>query len=286
MSQNRRKFLQTTGLLAAGSMLAGNELFAETQGKKLKHFGIQLWTLRDVIAKEPKATLKDLASYGYTQIESFEGAQGIFWGMDHKDFKKYMDDLGMTIISSHCDIDKNFEKKAEAAGSIGMKYLVCPWKGPQKSIDDFKRIADDFNTKGEICKKNGLRFAYHNHGYSFKELNGQMPQDVMMQNTDPNLVDFEMDIYWVVTGGADPIQYLQKYSDRFRLCHVKDRMKDAKSDDASCVVGEGSIDFKSILKVAKKNGVRYFIIEQERYDNTTPMKAAEADAKYMKMLMI
>ena len=286
MPQNRRKFLQTTGLLAAGSLLAGNELFAETQGKKLKHFGIQLWTLRDVIAAAPKATLKDLASYGYTQIESFEGAQGIFWGIDHKDFKKYMVDMCMTIISSHCDIDKNFEKKAEAAGSIGMKYLICPWKGPQKSIDDFKRIADDFNKKGEICKKNGLRFAYHNHGYSFKELNGQMPQDVMMQNTDPNLVDFEMDIYWVVTGGADPIKYLQKYGDRFRLCHVKDRMKDAKSDDASCVVGEGSIDFKSILKVAKKNGVRYFIIEQERYDNTTPMKAAEADAKYMKTLMI
>jgi hypothetical protein len=103
----------------------------------------------------------------------------------------------MKMISSHCNINNKFEEKAADAASIGMKYLICPYLGPQKTIDDFKKAADNFNAKGEICKKNGLRFAYHNHGYSFQALDGQMPQDVMMQNTDPSLVDFEMDMYWV-----------------------------------------------------------------------------------------
>jgi sugar phosphate isomerase/epimerase len=99
-------------------------------------------------------------------------------------------------------MNKDFEQKAAQAGEIGMKYLICPFLGPQKSMDDFKRFADQFNKSGEICKKNGLRFAYHNHGYSFQPLDGQLPQDVMMTSTDASLVDYEMDIYWVVTAGS------------------------------------------------------------------------------------
>jgi sugar phosphate isomerase/epimerase len=167
-----------------------------------------------------------------------------------------------------------------------MKYLMCPYKGPQKSIDDFKKFADEFNQKGEICKKNGIRFAYHNHDYSFKPIGGQMPQDVMMQNTDPALVDFEMDIYWVVTAQEDPEAWLKKYPNRFRACHVKDRIKNATEHDASCILGEGSINFPKILKTARANGAEYYIVEHERWDNTTPLKAAEADAAYMKKLKI
>jgi sugar phosphate isomerase/epimerase len=284
MSVSRRRFLQTTGLLTAAGLLNRNDLFA--RNSKLKDYGIQLWSVKNALAKDPKNVLRQLASFGYTQVESFEGDKGIFWGMTPADFKKYMDDLGMKIISSHCDIEKNFEQKAADAASIGMKYLICPYKGPQKSIDDFKKIADEFNQKGEICKKNGIRFAYHNHDYSFKAVEGQIPEDVMLAATNPATVDFEMDIYWVVTAGADPVAYMKKYKSRFRLGHVKDRIKNATETDASCTLGEGSIDYPSILKQAKAYGMEYFIVEQERYDNTTEMDSAKADAKYMSMLSI
>ena len=126
-----------------------------------------------------------------------------------------------------------------------MKYLITPWVGPQKTLDDYKKRSDEFNKAGEICKKAGIRFAYHNHWYSFTQQDGQFPQDIFMANTDPSLVDFEMDIYWVVTAGQDPEAWLKKYPNRFRLCHVKDRKKDApaKEQDASCDLGAGSIDF-------------------------------------------
>jgi sugar phosphate isomerase/epimerase len=291
MTINRRDFLLTGGLLASVAALASTGCKTSKAGSgsgKSAPFGIQLYSVRDDIPKDPKGVLKNLASYGYNQVESFEGAQGIFWGMTNKEFKAYMDSLGMTIISSHCNINKDFDKKAAEAAEIGMKYLICPFIGPRKTIDESKKIAEQFNAAGEICKKNGIRFAYHNHGYSFQPVEGQLPQDVMMQNTDAALVDYEMDIYWVVTAGADPEEWMKKYPNRFKLCHVKDRGKqfDAKQADASVDLGTGSIDFPRILKTAKATGMQYHIVEQERYDNTTPMKSAEVDAAYMKKLVI
>ena len=285
----RNEFLKLSGGLALGG-LTSKSGFASFAGEaaKLKSFGIQLWSVRDDLAKDPKGVLKQLASYGYKQIESFEGAKGIFWGMSNTEFKAEMDKLGMKIISSHCDINKDFEKKAAEAAAIGMKYLICPYKGPQKEIDAFKKFADEFNQKGEICKKNGIRFAYHNHDYSFATMNGEMGQDVMMKNTDASLVDFELDMYWVVAAGQDIETWLKKYPKRFRLCHVKDRKKNAPltEKDASVVLGTGSIDYPKILKTAKKLGMEYYIVEQEKWEGTTPMQAAQADAMYMKTLSI
>lgn len=283
MVQNRRDFLKMAGF-AAGALLPATKLLAGSKGTK--PFGIQLYSIKEDIAKEPKEVLKQLASYGYKQIESFEGSQGIFWGMGPKEFGKYVNDLGMKIISAHCDIEKDFERKAADAASIGMKYLLCPWKGPQKSIDAFKKFADEFNKCGEICKKNGIRFGYHNHDYSFKTIDGQLPQDVMMANTDPALVDFEMDMYWVVTAGMDPIAYMQKHKNRFRLCHIKDRVKNAHDQFDSCVLGTGSIDYPSIVKKAKALGMQYFIVEQEKFDQGTPMECAQKNAVYMKTLSL
>jgi sugar phosphate isomerase/epimerase len=288
---NRRNFLKATGTLASGLLISSRSAFSmdEFSGNAaIKNFGLQLWSVRDDLAKDPKGVLKQVASFGYKQIESFEGKQGIFWGMTNKEFKKYMDQLGMTIISSHCDINNNFETKAAQAGEIGMKYLICPAIGAQKTVDDYKKAAEKFNACGEICKKHGLRFAYHNHGYSFTQFEGIMPQDIMMQNTHPNLVDFQMDIYWVVTAGQDPIAWLNKYPGRFKLCHVKDRKKNAgpKETDASVDLGTGSIDFPKILKVASSKGVQYYIVEQEHWDNSTPLKSAQVDAAYMKKLKI
>ena len=285
----RKEFLKMSSGFALAS-IASNSVLAslaqENEFKKIKKFGLQLWTLRDDLPKDPKGVLKQVAGFGYKQIESFEGANGMFWGMTNKEFKSYMDELGMKIVASHCGIDKDFEKKAAEAGEIGMKYLICPWKGPQKSIDDFKKFADEFNKKGEICKQNGLRFAYHNHDYSFVNMSGETGQDVMMKGTDANLVDFELDMYWVATAGHDIEAWLKKYPNRFRLCHVKDRAKNSKESQASVVLGTGSIDYAKVLKTARKTGMEYFIVEQERYDGTTPLKAVEADANYMKGLRI
>lgn len=285
---NRRSFLKATGTLASG-LLIGRSAFSmndfETNGGSIKKFGLQLYSLRSDLPKDPKGVLKQVAAFGYKQIESYEGKDGMFWGMSNKEFKKYMDELGMTIVSSHCNINSDFETKAAQAGEIGMKYLICPsLGGANKSIDDFKRAVDKFNACGDICKKNGLRFAYHNHGYSFESMEGQLPQDILMQGTNKDTVDFEMDIYWVVTAGADPIAWFNKYPGRWKLCHVKDRRKGAepKDHDASVDLGTGSIDFKKILKAGKSKGLEYYIVEQERYDNTTPLKAAEVDASYLK----
>ncbi len=292
MNYKRRKLIQIGGSIAAGLAIAplGNSLLFDeqwlNQPKKQNVFGLQLYSLRDDLPKDPKGILKQVASFGYKQIEGYEGPQGLFWGMSNTDFKKYMDDLGMEYITSHCNIDKDFERKAAEAGAIGMKYLICPSRGSYKTVDDFKKVADDFNKKGDICKKNGIRFAYHNHEYSFKEVDGQFPQDIMMMNTDPSLVDYEMDIYWVVTGNQDPITWLNKYPDRFILGHVKDRIKGATERGASCILGTGSIDFPKIIKVAKEKGMKYFIVEHERYDNSTPLKCVQADAEYMKKLKV
>jgi sugar phosphate isomerase/epimerase len=295
MSYKRREFLKLTSALASGLALTtvAGKLAGCTSANKIsaapQPFGIQLYTLREDLPKDPKGVLKQLASFGYKQIESYEGDErGMFWGMKNTEFKSYMDDLGMKIISSHTDINKDFERKAAEAGAIGMNYLICPYLGPQKSLDDYKKAADKFNERGEICKKNGLKFAYHNHDYSFQQLDGQFPQDVMMAATDKDLVDYEMDMYWVVIAGQDPVQWMNKYPNRFRLAHVKDRSKTLPETEkfASTTIGLGNINYPAILSAGKKQGLQYLIVEQERYDGTTPMEAAKANADYMKNLKL
>ena len=286
MDYKRREFIKIGGNLAAGLMLApvAKNFMYNDSDDKLKEFGIQLWTVKKALAEDPKGVLKQLSADGYKLIESFQGNKGIFWGMSNTEFKKYMDELGMTIISSHCNTGQDFEMRANEAAAIGMKYLLNPFVPVQKTVDDYKKIADQFNKNGEICKKAGIRFGYHNHNHDFKMIDNQVPMDIYLQNTDPALVDFEMDIYWVITASQDPEAWLKKYKGRFRLCHIKDRTKGATVDDASCILGQGSIDFPKILKTAKKLGMQYYIVEQEKYDNTTEMDAAKADAEYLKKI--
>lgn len=300
MQHPRRKFLQMAGLAASGSLLwphwacqsqsqteataAPAAAMPSGEAGNLTTFGIQLYTLRDVLPRDPRGVLQQLAAFGYPQIESYEGKKGMFWGMTPRDFKAFIGDLGMTMIASHCNIQEGFARKAAEAAEAGAAYLVCPWVGPQPTLDAFKRLAEQFNECGAICAEHGLRFAYHNHAYSFEPLEGVLPQDLMMAETDPETVDFEMDIYWVVTAGADPVAWFEKYPNRFRLCHVKDRLADAPAGeaDASCVLGTGAIDYPPILKAAEAQGMKHFILEQERYDNTTPLESAKAGAAYLK----
>ena len=291
----RRNFLKTAAagiaLTAISGKILGQDSSAFFEDESVKEFGLQLYTLRDVLPADPKGILKQVADMGYKQIESYEGKTGMFWGMTNTEFKKYMDDLGMAIVSSHCDINKDFEKKADEAAAIGMKYLICPSLTDEikMTADDYKKAADVFNQRGKVCKVRGLRFAYHNHDQAFaKRPSDFIAEEVLLQNTDASLVDLEMDIYWVVTGGQDPIEWLKKYPNRFRLCHLKDRKKNAplSEREVSVNLGTGGIDFKKILKAAKQNGMKYYIVEQEKYEGSTPIEASKADADYLKKLKI
>ncbi len=285
MSNSRRSFLRGAALTTlAMSMPFKNELMA--MASKSNAFGLQLWSVKQALAKDPLAVLKQLSDNGYKKIESFEGAKGMFWGMKNTEFKKVMDDLGMNMVSSHCNDTGDlvsFERKAAAAGEIGLKYLICAFKGPQKSLDNFKKFTDEFNACGEIAKKHGLRFAYHNHDYSFKAMEGIVPQDLMMDGTNPDLVDFEMDMYWTVAAGVDPIAYMDKHPNRFKLVHVKDLTKTATGHE-SCVIGKGTIDYKSLLSKVAKHGVQHMIVEQEAYTGTNELDAARDNAAYLKTL--
>ena len=168
----RRDFVLKTSIITT-SMVTPFALNACTTNYSIKKniFGIQLYSLRDEMTKDPKGTLEKLASYGYKYIEGYEGKFGLFWGMTNIEFKKYLDDLGMKMISSHCgntDNLESFNKKSAEAGEIGMEYLICPSLGGGKKIDAFKRHAERFNKCGQIAKNNGTKFAYHNHAYSFE----------------------------------------------------------------------------------------------------------------------
>jgi sugar phosphate isomerase/epimerase len=289
MKQPRREFLKVTGGLAIGAALAplaGKWTMDEETSGRIKTFGLQLYTIRDIFEKDPKGALKQISTFGYKQIEGYERAPGIFWGMKNTEFKKYVDGLGMNFISSHCNIEKDFERKADEAAAADMKYLIYNWPYSQQNMDEYKKKAALFNKCGENCKKAGIRFAYHNYESSFQLVDEVYPHDVLMKETDSALVDHQMDIYWVITAGQDPETWLRKYPNRFRLCHIKDRVKGTTKREDTCDLGTGSIDFPRILKTAKMNGMQYYIAEQEHYPNSTPLKSAAADAGYMKKLKI
>lgn len=315
MKLDRRNFIKKIGvsaslpfvytqLLGCDSSKAENEKIITEEGI-FENYGIQLWTVKEDMAKDPKATLKALAEYGYKQIESFEGDKGIFWGMTPAEFKTLTQDLGLTMVSSHCnpmfttDISTTDEFKtlAEGAAVVGLKYLINPFPGPITTKDEWQKVAEGLNRQGEICKQFGLKAAYHNHHFEFIKLaDGTIPEKLLLDNTEKDLVDFELDLYWVVKAGQDPMKWLSDYEGRFKLCHVKDLHKKERIDEilstekqedpfwpvgTSCKLGDGQIDFANLLKYAKTKGMEYYITEQERYDNSTAMDDAKSNALYM-----
>lgn len=276
-----------SGLLAGGVAIGTLPFLhgcSTAQSPNQTDFGLQLYTLRDVIAEDPQATLRQVADFGYTQIESYEGPMGMWWNMGNTGFKILLDELGMTAISSHANVFEEFERKANEAAEIGLTFIVCPWIGPQDTLDGYREVADQFNEIGEIASDVGLRFAYHNHAYSFEEQEGQIPQDVLMENTDPDLVEYQMDIYWVVAAGHDPAEWMQKYPGRFTSGHVKDIS--SGDEPESTILGTGSIDYTSLLPVAVEHGMEAFIVEQEAYTGTTPVDAIRENAEFMRTLGI
>ncbi len=276
---SRRNFLINITLISG--VLASTTLEAKKEPAKSKKMavGIQLYTLRDVIGKDLSGTLQNVSKIGYKNVEAY-GFDGNFFSTPAKDFRKMCADLGMVISSTHTGITaENAMMYTEKAAEAGLEYLVLPsFMGrPEKSLDDFKKVAAEMNKIGEITKKAGIQFGYHNHNFEFRPMEGKLPYDVLLAETDPGLVTFEMDIFWVVKGGQDPIQYFEKHPGRFKLWHIKDMGNDGET----CIVGNGRIKFADLLKHSKKAGLKQIVYEQEQYSEGTPMFCAEQSFKYI-----
>jgi len=275
----RRNFLKNitlmSGVLATSSLKAGSFTGAD---KKMK-IGIQLWTLRSVVDSDLSGTLSSLSKFGFNSLEPY-GFDGSFYGHSAKDFRKMCNDLGMDITSTHCGINiENAQLYTEKAAEAGLEYLVLPSFGgrPEKTLDDFKKAADEMNLIGEITKKAGITFGYHNHNFEFRAIEGKLPYDILLAETDPDLVTFQMDIFWVMKGGQKPEQYFDKHPGRFQLWHIKDM----GNDGDSCIIGNGRIKFPDLLKQSGKAGLKRIIYEQEQYSEGTPLYCAEQSYKYI-----
>ena len=301
MTYNRRLFLKSAGAATAGALVfsisscggskdkssestdsTGLATTGVTGTPSIPDFGLQLYSVRDIIVADPKGVLKQIADLGYKKVESYGGDKGFLWGMKPKEFKDYMNELGMTTVSTHADTTKDLEKAAAEAVEAGISYILQPYIGPQKSLDEWKKRAEEFNKRGEICQKAGIKFGYHNHDYSFKELDGKLPQEILLDNTDKALVHFELDLMWIVAAGQDPVAHLKKYAGRYDLCHIKDLV--SKPEPHSVDLGKGEIDFASLLKVGAETGITQFIVEQEEYPGPV-LTSIGNDAEYMKKLV-
>lgn len=253
----RRDFLKTSSVLAATSFLPYSPTIAEPK----KSIGVQLYTVRKEINKDLVGTLKKIADIGYTSLETAGYRDGKFYGKSPKEFKKIANDLGMKVISSHNGIRPELiDKVVDDNVSLGVDYTVLPYLGntQRKTLDDYKKLAEIFNTYGEVCKKAGIKFAYHNHAFEFDVMDGKIPFDVLLEGTDPDLVKFELDLYWVKKAGKDPINYFNKYPGRFTMWHIKDM--DPTSGKYT-EVGSGNINFKEIFNQTSKSGMQFFFVE-------------------------
>lgn len=278
----RREFIQTTALTAAGVFslpILSNA--AKIKGK----LGLQLYTLRDSIPNDPKGVLKKVADHGYKEIETYSYRDGKIFGMDFTDFGNYVKDLGMQVCSGHYGLDQatgdSWDEAIADAKEVGQGYMVVPYlaETDRKTIDDYKKVCDQLNKAGEACRKQGMRFGYHNHAFEFDKIDGQTPFDVMLAELDPEYVGIEMDIYWVVRAGADPIQYFDRHPGRFEQWHVKDM--DKQNQDENANIGTGSIDYAPLFAQARKAGMKHWYVEQESYPGE-PIDSVGASAEFLK----
>lgn len=314
--QNRRNFIKTAATLSAAALTPA---WVFEEAGKISKIGIQLFSLPKLLEKDFAGAVKMLAGMGYKELELFGpytfsapaaqaswkavtpmlGFSGSgYFGKTIQEVKSILKDNGLTTPSAHTDLETllhHMDKLGEAANVLGHKYVVLPAipEDRRKTMDDYKRIADDFNTIGENARKVGLKFAYHNHGYGLQPVNGQIPFEYLVEQTDPKLVFLEMDIFWTAAGGADPIAYLKKYPNRYRLMHLKDmREKKRFSGDGSnaaqwvelfplmTTAGDGVLDLKNILTTAKSVGVKHFLVEQDMVAN--PETALKRSIDFLK----
>ncbi|WP_460693417.1 sugar phosphate isomerase/epimerase family protein [Mucilaginibacter puniceus] len=280
----RRSFIKTSAMLSAG-LLAAPHLFARDK----KYIGLQLYTVRNAMDADPVAALAKVAQIGYNSVEgaTYTGTQK-FYGMDAVAFAKQLKQNGLIMPSSHYRLGEektngadtqgtilhNWDKAIDDAATVGIKYMVCAYlSNPERgNLDKYKKLADQFNIAAEKCKKAGIQFAYHNHDFEFVQQDGKYPYEILLNNTDKNLVKMEMDIYWMVKASQDPIALINQHPGRFPLWHVKDMAK--TPNQTFTEVGNGIIDFKKIFAQSEKSGLDYFFVEQDStpgnpYDSIT-----------------
>ena len=273
----RRNFVRQSALVVAAIPLINNELFASPRPSKKT--GLALYTIRDEMSKDPIATLARAAEIGYNWVELADYRDRKFYGFQPKEFGKLVRKSGMVPLSTHCQVrPENEDQTIEDTAEAGIKYLILPslpgeW---MDSVDSFRRNAEYFNKVGEKCRKSGLKFGFHNHQAEFKEINGTVPYDILLEGTDPKLVIFEIDLAWITAAGKDPLAYFSKYPGRFEVWHMKD-LSPEKND---ATLGEGIIDFKPILAKAKTAGMRYWFLEQDTCRTHTPMESIEISRNY------
>lgn len=275
---NRREFIKTGACATAAGMMLPSFSFKKT--KKMAP-GIQVYSVRNQIKEDFAGSMKKLADIGYKQIEGYGlNLDGKFLGkISPEYYKKTINDLGMKMIATHCGYFSNEDasKMIDASKAAGLEYLVIPFTpgNIRKDIDGWKAVAENFNKIGEQCNAAGIKFGYHNHAFEFEKLDGQIPQEVLISETDADKVIFEADLFWTVKGNYDPIALINKFPGRIKLFHVKDMSNDGEP----ATVGQGKIDFKSIFEAGKKAGLDHYFIEDERTDD--PFTNVKADHDYI-----
>lgn len=285
---SRRRFIRSaalaTGAFALAPLACSRSSEGSSAGRSLDHTAIQLYTLRDLMPGDPMGVLSRLAAFGYTHIESYAGPDGICWGMEPADFRNRLAELGLTPLSTHADLQQDPRQVMGQAAEAGFQSVIVPWIGPQESLEDYRRWADRFNQLGAMAAESGLRFAYHNHDYSFREVDGVLPHTLLLEATDPALVEMEMDVYWVAAAGQDPVEWIERHPGRFTHFHIKDLRDTEDGGFESCTLGTGRLDFAPVLQAARANGGRWFIVEQEAYTGTDPMASSRDNAAFMATL--
>lgn len=269
---NRKEFIQTTALAAAAAAFPA---FTLSPARK---FGLQLYSLRDVINQDVPGTVARLGKWGYQELEAYGYNDGKLFGMTPKAFSQLAKDNGMRVVSGHYlygkaefmkpmkgTIVNGWEKAVADAKEAGQTYMVVAWlhESERTSMDSYRAIADDLNRAGEVCRKYGIRLGYHNHDFEFEALEGLTPYDMLLKRCDPKLIAFEMDLFWVVYAGHNPITYFANHPGRFEQWHIKDMDKADRKRNAD--VGTGAIDFAKLFAESKKAGLQHFYIEQETY---------------------
>lgn len=280
---SRRDFLKSSGALALGALLVPGLAAAAKGTAKVNNVGIQLYTVRKEMLTDAVGTLKQLAKIGYKELESARSEKGLYYGLQPKEIKKITEDLGMTLRSGHVGIDKDWDQTVAAAAETGQDYLICsslPSNG--QTVSNYKHVADTFSKAAEDCKKAGIIFGYHNHEYEFEKEDGQVLYDVLLDETDPEMVKMELDLGWVILTGNDPVTYFEKYPGRFPLWHLKDMDRTKRE---STEFGKGAIDIKRMLQNAEKSGMKYFFVEQEEYAGAA-MDSVKHNYQYLQKLSI
>jgi len=286
----RRTFLQQSAILYAGMLAMPEMAFANNQ-----KIGLQLYTLRESVAKDVPGVFSEVAKAGYSELEMFGlSAENKFFGHTVKEIAALLKQNNLTSPSGHYMPEKflfnngngdDVKNLCGVANELGNSYIIVPWLSEEKrnSIDKYKAIAERMNRAGEICNAANLQLAYHNHDFEFADFNGEHGYDILLKNTDSNLVKMEMDLYWVVRAGYDPVALFKSNPGRFHLWHVKDMSKDDKTKNTE--VCNGSLDFKSIFANAKLAGVKHYIVEQE--NNYVPdfYGSIAASSKQVKKLL-